>query len=124
MFMGVGIDDRSTAPIVRHLRQLLSVMVSRFGRCVVVKSPVYSKFADQKMVLFDTHKIRLIHVDGVSNSEIVMDFDEDKLTELGREINMGFVVAFGNEIERIVGDLFSEHSKLYSIGNPGGKGAL
>ncbi len=117
MFSGVGIDNGSTVPIIRHLRQLLSVMIRRFGRCVVVNGPVSSDFKDQKIVLFDIHTIRLIHVDGVSKSEIVMHFDEDKLTELGKEISIGFVAAFGNEIERIVGDVFSEKANLYSIGN-------
>ena len=35
----------------------------------------------------------------------------------GKEISIGFVAAFGNEIERIVGDVFSEKANLYSIGN-------
>jgi len=117
VFSGVGIDNGSTVPIVRHLRQLLSVMIRRFGRCVVVKSHDSADFKDKKIVLFDIHTIRLIHVDGGAKSEIVMDFDEDKLTELGKEISIGFVAAFGNEIERIVGDVFSEKASLYSIGN-------
>lgn len=116
MFNGVGSDDDAVKPILRQLRMLLSVMVAKFGRCVVVSQHLDNSSKDQEILLFDHHIIRIIHVDGGRKSEIKMDFDDEKLTDHGKEVSIGFVASFGNEVERLLSGAFAEKAKLYSLG--------
>lgn|GEM_PF-6073801 len=115
MFKGEGVTFKGVDPVLRRLQALLNSMIRQFGPCVVVDDVVDRSFCSQDVVVFNKHIIRLVRTKDLTQSEVALDFESFKLTEMGREISMGFVVAFGNDITRVISDLNGKKASLYAI---------